>query len=96
MLDGCGLTFCKNEYCKSGSGRVWSEEEADVLAQELLERSVLFTGEYRYHLCVKDGKCAMRRIRARELSSMGYEDVWSVKALMDSGDSIEGARRLLG
>ncbi|KAJ3029544.1 UNVERIFIED_CONTAM: hypothetical protein HDU68_011844 [Siphonaria sp. JEL0065] len=96
LTTGCGRTgHCVNPYCATGKkGEVMDATGGAVVAFEILKKSALFAGggvKAEYSLCVLEAKNANRRAAANNLSEMGFQVSWAVKALEESGDNVEKA-----
>ncbi|KAJ3411058.1 hypothetical protein HDV05_002849 [Chytridiales sp. JEL 0842] len=97
LMRGCGLSFCKNQECKTGKGGEGVEMDstgAAVRAVGLVKRSAVFQKDVRevmYAFCVKEEKVAKRRQAAEELKHLGFRVEWCVKALEVCADKTEDA-----
>jgi len=101
LVTGCGKSWCRNEYCKSGRKNLGIEgsvgmKEALPLVKPLLD----LDGDVPMYFCTEE-KMQQRRGMAdllaaeRDLRGQGYSFNWCVAALEAEGGNIDEAREWL-
>ncbi|KAJ9632409.1 hypothetical protein H2203_000814 [Taxawa tesnikishii (nom. ined.)] len=107
LLTGCGKSWCRNAYCKTGRKNTGvgdasvSTKDALPLVKPFVEGAVQKGGESPLHFCVDEGS-QKRRGLAEMLAaeagvggSGGYDLEWCVGALEAEGGDLDKARSWL-
>lgn len=108
LLTGCGTSWCRNEYCKTGRTHLEKAPEDNKMdTRKAIEMARPFVDTFAHrqnplHFCV-DQQSQERRVLARMLVAAadddahddGYALEWCVLALEKEGGDLERARAWL-
>ncbi|EER28318.1 hypothetical protein CPC735_061910 [Coccidioides posadasii C735 delta SOWgp] len=102
MLSGCGKSWCRNEYCKTGRANMGissvSAKEALALVKPLINAVSIPVGGQDLentsplYFCSDENNQTRRKLAELLASEAGYELGWGVAAIQEAGGDIDRAK----
>ncbi|KMU79314.1 hypothetical protein CISG_07745 [Coccidioides immitis RMSCC 3703] len=102
MLSGCGKSWCRNEYCKTGRANMGissvSAKEALALVKPLINAVSIPVGGQDLentsplYFCSDENNQTRRKLAEFLASEAGYELGWGVAAIQEAGGDIDRAK----